>query len=135
MQLISVTKRLKNCQRPLTSVLEVTALKCVRQSSAALRVIPYVKGHVGVALLNAVPPTQSGNTSSGTPKDEALKLSKSKKSKPEVSDLNGESSSRGTAVSRSDSASHSAGNRHLAAAEMKRQRLIAKYNTYFHTYS
>ncbi|KAJ6763445.1 hypothetical protein OIU79_024071 [Salix purpurea] len=61
--------------------------------------------------------------SSRTPKDEALKLSKSKKSKPEVSDLNGESSSRGTAVSRSDSASHSAGNRHLAAAEMQRQRL------------
>ncbi|KAJ6697578.1 hypothetical protein OIU85_003904 [Salix viminalis] len=81
------------------------------------------QAHVGVALLNAVPPTQSGNTSSETPKDGALKLSKSKKAKPEASNVNGESSSRGKAVSRSDSASQSAGNRHQTAAEMQRQRL------------
>ncbi|KAJ6762341.1 CATION-TRANSPORTING ATPASE [Salix koriyanagi] len=81
------------------------------------------QAHVGVALLNAVPPTQSGNTSSETPKDGALKLSKSKKAKTEASSVNGESSSRGKAVSRSDSASQSAGNRHQTAAEMQRQRL------------
>uniref|UniRef100_A0A6N2LVQ1 Cation-transporting ATPase n=2 Tax=Salix viminalis TaxID=40686 RepID=A0A6N2LVQ1_SALVM len=42
---------------------------------------------------------------------------------PEASNVNGESSSRGKAVSRSDSASQSAGNRHQTAAEMQRQRL------------
>ncbi|XP_011001240.1 PREDICTED: probable manganese-transporting ATPase PDR2 [Populus euphratica] len=137
-------------------------IEMLQQSSAVLRVIPYVKvfarvapeqkelilttfktvgritlmcgdgtndvgalkqAHVGVALLNAVPPTQSGNKSSETPKDGTPKLAKSKKPKPEVSNLNGESSSRGKAVSRSDSASQSSGNRHLTPAEMQRQRL------------
>ncbi|KAL3597206.1 hypothetical protein D5086_008843 [Populus alba] len=81
------------------------------------------QAHVGVALLNAVPPTKSGNSSSETPKDGNLKPSKSKKSKPEVSNLNGESSSKGKAVTKSDSSSQTAGNRHQTAAEMQRQRL------------
>jgi cation-transporting ATPase 13A1 len=81
------------------------------------------QAHVGVALLNAVPPTKSGNSSSETPKDGNLKPSKSKKSKPEVSNLNGESSSRAKAVTKSDSSSQTAGNRHQTAAEMQRQRL------------
>jgi len=81
------------------------------------------QAHVGVALLNAVPPTKSGNSSSETPKDGNLKPSKSKKSKPEVSNLNGESSSRGKAVTKSDSSNQTAGNRHQTAAEMQRQRL------------
>lgn len=72
--------------------------------------------------MNAVPPTKSGNSSSEAPKDGNLKPSKSKKSKPEVSNLYGESF-RGKAVTKSDSSSQSAGNRHLTAAEMQRQKL------------
>ncbi|XP_038692618.1 probable manganese-transporting ATPase PDR2 isoform X2 [Tripterygium wilfordii] len=60
------------------------------------------QAHVGVALLNAVPPTQS----SLTPKGETAKPVKLKKSKPA-----------------SDSTSHTAANRHLTAAEMQKQKL------------
>ncbi|KAI4326187.1 hypothetical protein MLD38_031525 [Melastoma candidum] len=82
------------------------------------------QAHVGVALLNAVPPQQiSGDTS----KDDATKSAKQKKSKP--SDLsgkavgtNGESSNR-KAVGKSETAIQSAGNRHLTAAEAQRQKL------------
>ncbi|GAB2291508.1 Probable manganese-transporting ATPase pdr2 [Dionaea muscipula] len=84
--------------------------------------------HVGVALLNAVPPTtQSGALSSGSSKTEDPK-SKTKKSKP-VADgskalsLNGEGSSRSKPpVSRSDSSSSTqpASNRHLTPAELQK---------------
>lgn len=87
------------------------------------------QAHVGVALLNAVPPPQNGNSSSEISKDGNLKSVKSKKSKPtseaagKASNLNGEGSSKGKAVAKSDSNSHSVGNRHLTAAEMQRQKL------------
>ncbi|KAK9269743.1 hypothetical protein L1049_001521 [Liquidambar formosana] len=84
--------------------------------------------HVGVALLNAVPSTQTGNSSSETSKDETTKSVKSKKPKPaseagKALTLNGEGPSKSRAISRSDSARHSSGNCHLTAAEMQRQKL------------
>ncbi|KAK9288503.1 hypothetical protein L1049_016962 [Liquidambar formosana] len=86
------------------------------------------QAHVGVALLNAVPSTQTGNSSSETSKDETTKSVRSKKPKPASEagkslSLNGEGPSKSRAISRSDSASHSSGNRHLTAAEMQRQKL------------
>ncbi|KAM3702846.1 hypothetical protein ACB094_04G058000 [Castanea mollissima] len=83
---------------------------------------------VGVALLNAVPPSQSGNSSSEKSKDESMKSIKSKKSKPtleatgKATVLNGEGSSKGKGTTRSDT-NLSAGNRHLTAAEIQRQKL------------
>ncbi|XP_050205184.1 probable manganese-transporting ATPase PDR2 [Mercurialis annua] len=139
----------------------------LQQSSAILRVIPFVKvfarvapeqkelimttfkmvgrmtlmcgdgtndvgalkqAHVGVALLNAVPPAQSGKSSAEVSKDKSLKSVKSKKSKlaSEVAmkaSLNGEGSSKSKVVAKPDSSSVSVGNRHLTAAEMQRQKL------------
>ncbi|KAK9996860.1 hypothetical protein SO802_021546 [Lithocarpus litseifolius] len=83
---------------------------------------------VGVALLNAVPPSQSGNSSSEKSKDESMKSIKSKKSKAtleatgKATILNGEGSSKGKGTTRSDT-NLSAGNRHLTAAEIQRQKL------------
>ena len=80
---------------------------------------------MGVALLNAVPPSRS----SGTSKDEGTKSAKSKKSKPTLEAagkgmvLNGEGSSKGKGTSRLDTTNVSAGNRHLTAAEIQRQKL------------
>ncbi|XP_020534686.1 probable manganese-transporting ATPase PDR2 isoform X2 [Jatropha curcas] len=87
------------------------------------------QAHVGVALLNAVPPAQSGNSSAEVSKDGDVKSVKSKKSKPtselagKTNNLIGEGSSRGKVVPKSESSSHSVGNRHLTAAEMQRQKL------------
>ncbi|KAH9725633.1 putative manganese-transporting ATPase PDR2 [Citrus sinensis] len=140
----------------------------LQQTSAVLRVIPYVKvfarvapeqkelilttfkavgrmtlmcgdgtndvgalkqAHVGVALLNAVPPTQSGNSSSEASKDENTKSVKSKKSKSaseaasKAMSLNSEGTSKGKASARLEANSRTAGNRHLTAAEMQREKL------------
>lgn len=75
------------------------------------------QAHVGVALLNAVVPAPP---SSETSKDENTKPVKSKKPKPSSESSkpliqNGEGSSKGKPISKSD--------RHLAAAEMQRQKL------------
>lgn len=78
--------------------------------------------------MNAVPPSQSGNSSSEKSKDESMKSIKSKKSKPtleatgKATILNGEGSSKGKGSTRSDT-NLSAGNRHLTAAEIQRQKL------------
>lgn len=83
---------------------------------------------VGVALLNAVPPSQSGKSSSEKSKDESTKSIKSKKSKPtleatgKATILNGEGSSKGKGTTRSDT-NLSTSNRHLTAAEIQRQKL------------
>ncbi|GLU21395.1 hypothetical protein SLE2022_375370 [Rubroshorea leprosula] len=85
------------------------------------------QAHVGVALLNAMPPAQSGN--SETSKDESARPANSKKSKPGVEAAgkavshNPEASSKGKVVTKSDCCNHAAGNQHLTAAEMQRQKL------------
>lgn len=71
------------------------------------------QAHVGIALLNAVPPAQVGDSNSQTAKGEAK--SKQKKIKPTAESSNkvGSSSSSLTATS----------NRHLTAAEKQREKL------------
>lgn len=79
--------------------------------------------------MNAVPPTQTSNSSTETSKDESMKSAKSKKSKQALEAVgksnsqNVEGSSKGKVASRLDSTSQSAANRHLTAAEMQRQKL------------
>ncbi|OVA12160.1 Cation-transporting P-type ATPase [Macleaya cordata] len=87
------------------------------------------QAHVGVALLNAMPPAQTGD-SSQTSKSEA-KPSKTKKPKPGSEsqssgrnlNLQGDASAKSKAVARSDSSGPSRSNRHLTAAEKQRERL------------
>ncbi|KAK2987746.1 hypothetical protein RJ640_016341 [Escallonia rubra] len=87
------------------------------------------QAHVGVALLNAIPPTQNGKSpSEPSSKSEAVKSAKSKKPKSALEaaksvSINEEGPSKSKAVAKSESASHTAGNRHLTAAEMQRQKL------------
>ncbi|KAI3415052.1 Cation-transporting ATPase [Psidium guajava] len=86
------------------------------------------QAHVGVALLNAVPPQQSGSTSKESSKDETSKSSKPKKSKLS-SELSGKTvnvigeGSKSKAVTRSEMAGQAIANRHLTAAEAQRQKL------------
>ncbi|KAM7463802.1 hypothetical protein LguiA_031923 [Lonicera macranthoides] len=91
------------------------------------------QAHVGVALLNAIPPTQgdkkSSSEASSSSKNET-KPSKSKKPKSTMETtklvgINGEGPSKGgkAITTKSESSSHSALNRHLSASEMQRQKL------------
>lgn len=78
---------------------------------------------VGVALLNAVPPTQTGNSSSEASKTDSKKPLKSKKPKlalepSKSSTLNGEGPSKPKPTSRPEP-----GNRHLSAVELQQQKL------------
>ncbi|KAL2557753.1 putative manganese-transporting ATPase PDR2 [Forsythia ovata] len=80
------------------------------------------QAHIGVALLNAIPPAQKEKSSSEAPtKNDTAKSGKSKKLKSTVE--NGEGPSKSRAVSRSESTSNQAVNRHLTAAEMQREKL------------
>ncbi|OWM80718.1 probable manganese-transporting ATPase PDR2 [Punica granatum] len=74
------------------------------------------QAHVGVALLNAVPPAQTGKPSSEASKDESTKSGKVKKSKPPLA--NGEGS-RTKSIMKAETPS----SRHLTAAELQRQKL------------
>ncbi|KAL2896530.1 putative manganese-transporting ATPase PDR2 [Bienertia sinuspersici] len=83
------------------------------------------QAHVGVALLNAVPPNQSQESSEAA-KNEAT--SKSKKQKLPSEDkkavsVNGESSSRKRSGSKAESSSQTAGSKHLTAVELQKQKL------------
>ncbi|KAJ8765315.1 hypothetical protein K2173_012012 [Erythroxylum novogranatense] len=83
------------------------------------------QANVGVALLNAVPPTHGGSSSSETSKDTSGKTVKSKKSKltSEAGNVNGEGSSKSKAATKLQSSGHTAGNRHLTNVEMQREKL------------
>lgn len=74
------------------------------------------QAHVGVALLNAMPPPKGQKSSDGSTKNDTAKPAKPKKLKPVTE--NGEGSSKNKATSSSQ-----AGNRHLSPAEMQRQKL------------
>ncbi|XP_044497206.1 probable manganese-transporting ATPase PDR2 [Mangifera indica] len=77
------------------------------------------QAHVGVALLNAVPPTQNKGLSLETSKVENTKSGKSKKSKS-LSEAAGNSTSQNGEGS---SANQTGGNRHQTAVEMQRKKL------------
>ncbi|XP_027098652.1 probable manganese-transporting ATPase PDR2 [Coffea arabica] len=80
------------------------------------------QAHVGVALLNAIAPTQSEKSSNeASAKGESAKPAKARKIKPAVE--NGEGSSKSKPISKSESSSNQAVNRHLTAAEMQKQKL------------
>lgn len=73
------------------------------------------QAHVGVALLNAMPPPKGEKPSDGSSKNDTAKPAKSKKLK--LAAENGEGASKSKATS------SQAGNRHLTPAEMQRQKL------------
>ncbi|KAL3502168.1 hypothetical protein ACH5RR_036617, partial [Cinchona calisaya] len=80
------------------------------------------QAHVGVALLNAMSPAQSEKSSSeASGKGESTKPSKAKKLK--LTAENGEGSLKSKSVSKPESSSKQAVNRHLTAAEMQREKL------------
>ncbi|CAL5420625.1 unnamed protein product [Camellia sinensis] len=86
------------------------------------------QAHVGVALLNAIPSPSTKSKDEKSSKDESTKSAKSKKPKPAIeaskaSSANGEGPSKSRAVARLESASQSAGNRNLTAAEKQQQKL------------
>ncbi|CAL5420609.1 unnamed protein product [Camellia sinensis] len=86
------------------------------------------QAHVGVALLNAIPPPSTKSKDEKSSKDGSTKSAKSKKPKPAIeaskaSSANGEGPSKSRAVARLESASQSAGNRNLTAAEKQQQKL------------
>ncbi|XP_051116163.1 probable manganese-transporting ATPase PDR2 [Andrographis paniculata] len=78
------------------------------------------QAHIGVALLNAAPPTTGKSAQTGS-KSEGEKSAKSKKPKPASG--SGDSSSKSRALSKAESTSNQAANRHLTAAELQRQKL------------
>ncbi|MCD7465553.1 putative manganese-transporting ATPase pdr2 [Datura stramonium] len=73
------------------------------------------QAHVGVALLNAMPPPKGEKSSDGSSKNDTAKPAKSKKLKPATENGEGASKSKAT--------SSQASNRHLTPAEMQRQKL------------
>lgn len=80
------------------------------------------QAHVGVALLNAIPPGQNDKSSSqASSKNEPDKSGKSKKLKPATG--NADSSSKSKTVSKLESTSNQTLNRHQSAAELQRQKL------------
>ncbi|KAK1366305.1 putative manganese-transporting ATPase PDR2 [Heracleum sosnowskyi] len=86
------------------------------------------QAHVGVALLNAIPPQSDKSQSGASSKSDTGKSSKAKKAKATTEagkslTINGDSSSKSRAAVRSDSTGQSVGNRHLTSAEMQRKKL------------
>ncbi|XP_022965544.1 probable manganese-transporting ATPase PDR2 [Cucurbita maxima] len=86
------------------------------------------QAHVGIALLNAVPPPKTGNSPSEASKDDSGRSAKSKKSKPSSESsgkalTSGEGSSKSKVSSKLDSVAEQASNRSRTPAEMQRQKL------------
>ncbi|KAK9170624.1 hypothetical protein Syun_002764 [Stephania yunnanensis] len=80
------------------------------------------QANVGVALLNAVPPSQTGESSSQTSRSDS-KPSKSKKSKPGAEASTSDGHGRLRTPAQNDSASSSGNNRQMTPAERQRQKL------------
>ncbi|KAK9156520.1 hypothetical protein Scep_003094 [Stephania cephalantha] len=80
------------------------------------------QAHVGVALLNAVPPSETGESSSQTSRSDS-KPSKSKKSKPGAEASTSDGHGRIRTPAQNDSASSSGNNRQMTPAERQRQKL------------
>ncbi|KAL5979332.1 putative manganese-transporting ATPase pdr2 [Asimina triloba] len=88
------------------------------------------QAHVGIALLNAVPPPQPGDSASQTSKTESKSV-KSRKPKAAADSsnmsvsisVNGDGSGKSRSLSRPDPSTPSTSNRHLTAAEKQRQKL------------
>ncbi|KAK9122525.1 hypothetical protein Sjap_012127 [Stephania japonica] len=80
------------------------------------------QAHVGVALLNAVPPSGTGESSSQTSRSDS-KPGKSKKSKPGAEASTSDGHGRIRTPAQIDSASPSGNNRQMTPAERQRQKL------------
>ncbi|CAO2833629.1 unnamed protein product [Amaranthus hypochondriacus] len=82
------------------------------------------QAHVGVALLNAVPPNPTGDSSakndSTTSKPKKTKLSSEDK---KASSVNGEGSSRRKSTQKAESSSQATTSKHLTAVELQKQKL------------
>ncbi|CAI0461155.1 unnamed protein product [Linum tenue] len=78
------------------------------------------QAHVGVALLNAVPPSSESSKDGGKDGIEKPVVKPSKKANATTETG---TSSRGKGATKSDPISRSAGNRHLTAVEMQQQKL------------
>ncbi|KAK1392069.1 putative manganese-transporting ATPase PDR2 [Heracleum sosnowskyi] len=86
------------------------------------------QAHVGVALLNAIPPQSDKSQAEASSKSDTGKSGKVKKVKATTESgkslaINGDGSSKSRPAAKSESTSQSAGNRHLTAAEMQRKKL------------
>ncbi|KAL6572787.1 putative manganese-transporting ATPase pdr2 [Orobanche minor] len=74
------------------------------------------QAHIGVALLNAIPPSKNEKSQNETDKSGKPKKTRS-------ASANTDSPSKSRAVSKSESTSNQAANRHLTPAEIQRQKL------------
>lgn len=82
----------------------------------------FLQAHVGIALLNAIPPSQSEKSSAeASSKSDATKPSKQKKLKASIE--NGEGPSKNRLSSKLDSSTSKPVNRHLTPAEMQKEKL------------
>lgn len=87
------------------------------------------QAHVGVNLLNAMPPAKGGNSSSDSSAEDSSKPAKHKKSEHaggtsgKSISPSGEGTSKAKVASKSYPTSHSAVNRHETAVDMQRQKL------------
>lgn len=83
----------------------------------------FSQAHVGIALLNAIPPAQSDKSSAeASSKSDSAKAAKQKKLKNPPTE-NGEGPSKNRLVTKAESSGSKPTNRHLTAAEVQREKL------------